>query len=149
MPDKKRKFETKVHRKTLNPFFNETFSFKQVIIFINFSNTDKNSFVPGSLQWDLRQNTRLFLFWLRSLFKTRSGEIQIQRKYISHPYYMYGNIFENVKGRLITKKYLSLMFKVECKVQTLLNLPKNLSVHNLSPPTLGPFFAFLDYFVQH
>jgi len=30
MPDKKRKFETKVHRKTLNPFFNETFSFKQV-----------------------------------------------------------------------------------------------------------------------
>ena len=32
MPDKKRKFETKVHRKTLNPFFNETFSFKQVFI---------------------------------------------------------------------------------------------------------------------
>ena len=30
MPDKKRKFETKVHRKTLNPFFNETFSFKGV-----------------------------------------------------------------------------------------------------------------------
>ena len=30
MPDKKRKFETKVHRKTLNPFFNESFSFKQV-----------------------------------------------------------------------------------------------------------------------
>merc|ERR1711983_686609 len=27
MPDKKRKFETKVHRKTLNPFFNETFAF--------------------------------------------------------------------------------------------------------------------------
>ena len=33
MPDKKRKFETKVHRKTLNPFFNETFSFKQVNFF--------------------------------------------------------------------------------------------------------------------
>jgi len=30
MPDKKRKFETKVHRKTLNPFFNESFSFKQL-----------------------------------------------------------------------------------------------------------------------
>jgi len=30
MPDKKRKFETKVHRKTLNPFFNESFSFKQI-----------------------------------------------------------------------------------------------------------------------
>ena len=32
MPDKKRKFETKVHRKTLSPFFNETFSFKQVFL---------------------------------------------------------------------------------------------------------------------
>ena len=28
MPDKKKKFETKVHRKTLNPIFNETFTFK-------------------------------------------------------------------------------------------------------------------------
>lgn len=28
MPDKKKKFETKVHRKTLNPIFNETFNFK-------------------------------------------------------------------------------------------------------------------------
>ncbi|CAB1313743.1 unnamed protein product, partial [Coregonus sp. 'balchen'] len=28
LPDKKRKFETKVHRKTLNPTFNETFTFK-------------------------------------------------------------------------------------------------------------------------
>ena len=32
MPDKKRKFETKVHRKTLSPFFNETFAFKNVSI---------------------------------------------------------------------------------------------------------------------
>lgn len=30
LPDKKKKFETKVHRKTLNPVFNETFVFKQV-----------------------------------------------------------------------------------------------------------------------
>ncbi|CAG0898330.1 unnamed protein product [Darwinula stevensoni] len=30
LPDKKKKFETKVHRKTLNPVFNETFQFKQV-----------------------------------------------------------------------------------------------------------------------
>lgn len=30
MPDKKKKFETKVHRKTLNPVFNETFTFKNV-----------------------------------------------------------------------------------------------------------------------
>nr|WDE41106.1 synaptotagmin [Phoronopsis harmeri] len=28
MPDKKKKFETKVHRKTLNPVFNEAFTFK-------------------------------------------------------------------------------------------------------------------------
>lgn len=27
-PDKKKKYETKVHRKTLNPVFNETFTFK-------------------------------------------------------------------------------------------------------------------------
>ncbi|XP_068632939.1 synaptotagmin 1 isoform X4 [Battus philenor] len=30
LPDKKKKFETKVHRKTLNPEFNETFVFKNV-----------------------------------------------------------------------------------------------------------------------
>lgn len=28
LPDKKKKFETKVHRKTLNPVFAETFTFK-------------------------------------------------------------------------------------------------------------------------
>ena len=28
MPDKKRKQETRVHRKTLNPIFNETFKFE-------------------------------------------------------------------------------------------------------------------------
>ncbi|XP_055954893.1 synaptotagmin-1 [Patella vulgata] len=28
LPDKKKKYETKVHRKTLNPVFNETFTFK-------------------------------------------------------------------------------------------------------------------------
>ncbi|XP_056630251.1 synaptotagmin 1-like isoform X4 [Diorhabda sublineata] len=30
LPDKKKKFETKVHRKTLNPVFNETFVFKSL-----------------------------------------------------------------------------------------------------------------------
>ena len=30
MPDKKKKFETKVHRRTLNPVFNETFVFKNL-----------------------------------------------------------------------------------------------------------------------
>lgn len=33
LPDKKKKFETKVHRKTLNPVFNETFTFKVYIDF--------------------------------------------------------------------------------------------------------------------
>jgi Ca2+-dependent lipid-binding protein len=33
MPEKKKKFETKVHRKTLNPVFNETFVFKVKIKF--------------------------------------------------------------------------------------------------------------------
>lgn len=28
LPDKKKKFETRVHRKNLDPSFNETFSFK-------------------------------------------------------------------------------------------------------------------------
>jgi 3'-phosphoadenosine 5'-phosphosulfate sulfotransferase len=31
LPDKKKKFETKVHRKTLNPEFNETFVFKVML----------------------------------------------------------------------------------------------------------------------
>lgn len=31
LPDKKKKFETKVHRKTLNPVFNESFVFKVII----------------------------------------------------------------------------------------------------------------------
>lgn len=31
LPDKKKKFETKVHRKTLNPVFNETFTFKVIL----------------------------------------------------------------------------------------------------------------------
>ena len=31
LPEKKKKFETKVHRKTLNPVFNETFVFKVIV----------------------------------------------------------------------------------------------------------------------
>jgi synaptotagmin-1 len=36
LPEKKRKVETKVHRKTLNPTFNETFKFevKQKLLYI-------------------------------------------------------------------------------------------------------------------
>lgn len=32
LPDKKKKFETKVHRKTLNPVFNEQFTFKVLLM---------------------------------------------------------------------------------------------------------------------
>ena len=35
LPEKKKKVETKVHRKTLNPVFNETFIFK-VVVFASF-----------------------------------------------------------------------------------------------------------------
>lgn len=28
LPDKKKKYDTKIHKKTLNPVFNETFTFK-------------------------------------------------------------------------------------------------------------------------
>lgn len=41
LPDKKKKFETKVHRKTLNPVFNETFVFK-VSYKITFSSNIQN-----------------------------------------------------------------------------------------------------------
>lgn len=36
LPEKKRKFETKVQRKTLDPNFNESFSFKVVFLFVCF-----------------------------------------------------------------------------------------------------------------
>ena len=49
LPDKKKKFETKVHRKTLNPVFNETFNFK-VLISIGWLDPFKYSYIVTSLQ---------------------------------------------------------------------------------------------------
>lgn len=43
LPDKKKKFETKVHRKTLNPEFNETFTFKVNGYLKNTLGTSKDS----------------------------------------------------------------------------------------------------------
>lgn len=43
LPDKKKKFETKVHRKTLNPEFNETFTFKVCKLSIKYLVTLENS----------------------------------------------------------------------------------------------------------
>lgn len=42
LPDKKKKFETKVHRKTLNPVFNESFTFKVSFRRSLFRNLDKD-----------------------------------------------------------------------------------------------------------
>lgn len=47
LPDKKKKFETKVHRKTLNPVFNEQFTFKVSLTFS--AQTHLHSFVAGNL----------------------------------------------------------------------------------------------------
>lgn len=43
MPEKKKKFETKVHRKTLNPVFNETFIFKVKKFYFKFSASKKKT----------------------------------------------------------------------------------------------------------
>lgn len=43
LPDKKKKFETRVHRKNLDPNFNETFSFKVNVLL------KKNNFNPIGL----------------------------------------------------------------------------------------------------
>lgn len=44
LPDKKKKFDTKVHKKTLNPVFNETFSFK---VSENASHTQQSHFAEN------------------------------------------------------------------------------------------------------
>lgn len=53
LPDKKKKFETKVHRKTLSPVFNETFTFKvsnwYTYIYINIFFLIKNQF--STIEW--------------------------------------------------------------------------------------------------
>lgn len=42
LPEKKKKFETKVHRKTLNPTFNESFTFKVSSCFFSLGQSSKN-----------------------------------------------------------------------------------------------------------
>ena len=63
MPDKKRKFETKVHRKTLNPFFNESFSFKQV------SALCATRFGAGSIPLSIKKKgkTDLYLLYVQKV----------------------------------------------------------------------------------
>lgn len=49
LPDKKKKFETKVHRKTLNPVFNEQFTFKVGLALRVQLRHVLHSFVAGNL----------------------------------------------------------------------------------------------------
>lgn len=52
LPDKKKKFETKVHRKTLNPVFNEQFTFKVHLTRVSFHlfppNAPKHSLISST-----------------------------------------------------------------------------------------------------
>lgn len=48
LPDKKKKFDTKVHKKTLNPVFNETFTFK---VSWNWFVVNFHSFLMKTLIW--------------------------------------------------------------------------------------------------
>lgn len=54
LPDKKKKFDTKVHKKTLNPVFNETFSFK-----VGWNQTSMKVFRNDSLYVLLSSSSRL------------------------------------------------------------------------------------------
>lgn len=45
MPDKKKKFQTKVQRKSLNPVFNESFVFK-----VSFKDIILSNFITGAIQ---------------------------------------------------------------------------------------------------
>lgn len=45
LPDKKKKFETKVQRKTLDPNFNESFSFKVKVFFFFSLNVFSTRFI--------------------------------------------------------------------------------------------------------
>lgn len=72
LPDKKKKFETKVHRKTLSPVFNETFTFKVPLIH-NKKKILQFFLQGGSLRWRHEQNlgVRDFRFW--SILQARSN----------------------------------------------------------------------------
>ncbi|MED6288612.1 hypothetical protein CHARACLAT_028318, partial [Characodon lateralis] len=61
LPDKKKKFETKVHRKTLEPNFNETFLFK-VNLTVEWAAYKKDRLVNTELKY--LASSRCFLFLL-------------------------------------------------------------------------------------
>ena len=74
LPDKKKKFETKVYRKTLNPVFNETFIFKVKDIWRE--RKQRTMFwlwIEFGLWWNWRKNIGLCCVRLRSIFKAWSN----------------------------------------------------------------------------
>ena len=76
LPERKRKYETKVHRKTLNPVFNETFKF-EVCKIPNLGILVQNlvrhpvTLPPGSIWGGDDQDPRFRRVRLRPLFQTR------------------------------------------------------------------------------
>ncbi len=54
LPDKKKKYDTKVHKKTLNPVFNETFTFK----------VSWNTSLSPFTYYLLKQHGRLAVWWV-------------------------------------------------------------------------------------
>lgn len=80
LPDKKKKFETKVHRKTLNPVFNETFVFKVPTIMRLISQWASTScFVQGMPYAEAMNKTLVFAIFDFDRFSKHDqiGEVRV------------------------------------------------------------------------
>lgn len=86
LPDKKKKFETKVHRKTLNPVFNETFTFKVngfsswSFIFFYSTGSQRRTFVFQNLPYaDAMNKTLVFAIFDFDRFSKHDqiGEVKV------------------------------------------------------------------------
>lgn len=89
LPDKKKKYDTKVHKKTLNPVFNETFHFKVEYLFqystslhhhqmcvaqdLDIPNTALMSWCQflDSVHWNGRKDSGHVCVWLRPFLEAR------------------------------------------------------------------------------
>lgn len=68
LPDKKKKFETKVHRKTLNPVFNEQFTFKVRLA--------GDAEIPPSWPWEFWAGEQTATSWRINKLLTEEFEVQ-------------------------------------------------------------------------
>lgn len=78
LPDKKKKFETKVHRKTLSPVFNETFTFKVNcrVLWTRWPTTDTTCLLfllEPSICWSDEQDAGVCHLRFRSILQARSN----------------------------------------------------------------------------